>query len=562
MRGSVDRLISASVRRPVLALLCSLGGCLLLALGTLQIKLSTDFLDGLPGDDPILQRYNLIEHSFGSIDRMLVAVRTTNEPDGSITPANRKRLREAIDHVSDQVISWRLPSGESYVRRLDGRPDPERLQAERDLVGMASVLLLDDEEFERWRKRLNPRRLQARIERPEAGLAPELQARDPLGMWQDLYLPAWKRLDQANPGENTIRYQNGYLVTGTGDWAVLLLDTTHPAHDSTFAAALTSQLDELTAAFRADPRWQGMRIELAGAHLLTNRDYQTAIKSAITTAVMSLTGVLLLFALAYRNLRLPMLIFVVLAPAILATAGLAGFFAPDGISIVATSFAAILIGLGVDFLIHIYNAYLWAVSEYHEELAGRELRARCAADALDRVIGAVLIGGCTSAGAFASLLLSNFGHLQEMGLLGCIGIMLTMIMMVVATPAFLTLFGSQKPTPPRRLEQWVHLILDFPRGSFGVLAALLIGAITWFALADEPMTFDRNPRNLRPANDEVFRKQIDLARELGIFTSGHQVLATADAERPLLDTTLEWAGRLRPINFPITADFAAGSTIP
>jgi predicted RND superfamily exporter protein len=530
----------------------------------MQIKLSTDFLDGLPEDDPILQRYELIEHSFGSIDRMMIAVRTTTEDDGSVSPAARQRLRQAVDHLGDQVVSWRLPDGESYIRRLDGRNEEERLAAERDLIGMASVFLLDDEEFAQWQHRLNPRRLAARIQRPEAGLPPELQARDPLGLWMDFYIPAWKSLDQGGVSEqadNTIGYQNGYLITRDNDWAVLLLDTTHPAHDSVFAAALSEQLYEMVATFRADPAWAGMRVEIAGAHLLTNRDYQTAISSAIMTAIMSLTGVLALFAIAYRNMRLPVLIFVVLAPAILATAGLAGFFAPDGISIVATSFAAILIGLGVDFLIHIYNAYLWAVSEHHEELAGKELRARCAADALDRVIGAVLIGGCTSAGAFATLLLSNFGHLKEMGLLGCIGIMLTMIMMVVATPAFLTLFGSQKPTPPRRLEHWVHLILDFPRASSGVLVALLIGAAAWFALAPEPMAFDRNPRNLRPANDAEFRRQIDLARELGIFTSGHQVLATGPSEEALLDTTLVWAGRLRPLAFTVSEDTPPGQPI-
>ena len=559
VQGMVGGLVARSARRPWLALAISLGSCLLLALGTLQIKLSTDFLDGLPADDPILDRYNLIETYFGSTDRMLVAVQAPTSDTGMVTPGDQQRLRSALDLLSGEVASWQYSDGKPFVRRIEGKPEPERLSAERDLVGTASVLLLSDEELDVWQKRLHPRRLQARIERPEAGIAPELQARDPLALWRDFYLPAWRSLDEGGDPE-MIHYQGGYLLTGNNQWGVLLLDTTHAAHDSAFAAALTERLQTMTSNFRADQQWHGFRVEIAGAHLLTNRDYKTAEKSAVMTATMSLAGVLLLFAFAYRNLRLPVLIFVVLGPAVLATAGIAGFFAPDGISIVATSFAAILIGLGVDFLIHIYNSYLWAVSEHHEELAGQELRQRCALDALDRVSSAVLIGGCTSAGAFASLLLSSFGHLREMGLLGCIGIVLTMVMMMVATPAFLTLFGSSRPMPPRRLQRWVHIILDFPRASFGVLAVLLLSAAAWFTFADEPMRFDRNPRNLRPANDLEFRRQIDLARELGIFTSGHQILAQGGSEAALLDTTLQWSGRLRPLSVTLDAAVAAGAT--
>ena len=66
---------------------------------------------------------------------------------------------------------------------------------------------------------------------------------------------------------------------------------------------------------------------------------------------------LLLFALAYRSIRLPLLIGITLLPQTAAALGLAALALGGTLSMIVSAFAAILIGLGVDFIIHLFNGY-------------------------------------------------------------------------------------------------------------------------------------------------------------------------------------------------------------
>ena len=117
-----------------------------------------------------------------------------------------------------------------------------------------------------------------------------------------------------------------------------------------------------------EQRW-GATVEGFGAYYIAQRDYQAAQDSSWRTLLGSLGGVLLLFAVAYRSIRLPVLIALTLLPATAAALGLAALTLGGTLSMIVSAFAAILIGLGVDFIIHLFNGY-------SHQLADLKQRAR------------------------------------------------------------------------------------------------------------------------------------------------------------------------------------------
>ena len=56
----------------------------------------------------------------------------------------------------------------------------------------------------------------------------------------------------------------------------------------------------------------------------------------------------------------------------------------------------------------------------------------------------------------------------------------------------------------------------------------IIACVGYLSSQDSWISYDSNPRNLRPAEDAVFTNQIGLMQELGLIKSGHQILIRAD----------------------------------
>lgn len=216
----------------------------------------------------------------------------------------------------------------------------------------------------------------------------------------------------------------------------LLIRPTGSSHDNRFALALMDEVqttidDALATAPGVHLDWIG------GAYRHNVEDYRGIQQDVWWTSGASILLVLLVMAFALRSWRAVLLVAAPLVATVVITLGMARLLI--GSLNTYTSFgAAILIGLGIDFAVHLLGRY-------------RELRAEGLAldDAIiaawDRVGPPCATAAFTSAAGFLALAAADFRGFSQLGVLLAGGLVVALACMVLLLPV---LIPTLDPDPP------------------------------------------------------------------------------------------------------------------
>ncbi len=190
--------------------------------------------------------------------------------------------------------------------------------------------------------------------------------------------------------------------------------------------------------------------------------------SALTSFVL----IVCLFAAAYRRPAAFLFIGVPLAVPVVWTLALSPvplyLFGYDGrLSIVGGTFGAVLLGLGVDYAIHIYNRYVT------ERDAGASPE-RAAEIGVGSTGEGIVLGGLTTVTAFGGMTLTDFRGFKEFGVMAAMGVFLTMIALLVCMPAalvFLSRLRGKREPAGRPFSFGLGAVLRLVRARPGLLVA-------------------------------------------------------------------------------------------
>ncbi len=549
---------SWSTRCPYLALSGAVIVCALLSLGLINLRIETSVTALLPADTPALERFHTTHDVFGASDLLFIVVEAP--PDTTINDDLRTVMEQRVDAIADEIMSWTwLPEGydqpQAMITQVHGRPDPDIEQALREHLIARTWLFLDDQDIDQLAVLLQPRRIARRLHTPSGSVPLSIQHHDPIGIWPRLYLPFWERANEASDG---LRRRNGYLETPSGRHLVVNLQPARGAFDMDYTLRVVELLYELEDRFNNCD--DGLTVHVAGTYLIGAADYTEARRSGVTTLVFSLIGILSLFIIAYRSLRLGLLILTCLAPAVVASLGLAAWVMGGELSLVIGAFAAILLGLGVDFIIHMHNAFGWFLAEEPcpEGDCPRQARAAAAIHACERTGRGIIAGAITTVGTFLILTFSNYRGLYEMGVVCGLGLLVILIQVFTAVPAFLTLWGTTRPHTSHLLWRYAQKLLRRPKPwALGLGTVLTVTVI--LAFSHQPiMRFERDPYRLRPRHDPVFDRMLDLGRMTQLRASGHELLFRGDDEEAIMDAAAMMTRRIEALRgdleLTVTAD--------
>lgn len=533
-----DRLTSWSIRHPRRALGFGVGLCLLLALPALDLRLDGDARRLLPDSNPAVRDFRVLVERFGASEQTVVVVELPD--DHAVDNDARARLGAAIDAAGASLagLQWQRPgttTTETMVTGITGLPDPARLQHIEDLLIAQTWLFLNTEQRARFVRALEPRRVERRLElggRPDT--PPHLQDRDPLGLWTDLFLPFWRQL---MPSDTPLRRQDGYLVAQDGRTAVLLVRPRHPAQDGAFATAFANAIETMLEDLRAVPAHQGLRLDAVGGHLVAAADYHTARRAALATLAQGSLGILLLFLLVFRHLRLVGYLAITLIPASLAALGIARVLLGPELSLLIVAFAVVLIGLGVDFTIHLSSACA-------RHLASGDDRPNAARAAMRELAGPIVTGAATSIAAFAVLGLSAFPGLRELGLVAACGLSVMLLQVLLTAPGHLARHARPARLAPQAgayLGRWLG-----GRRLPGLLVVCAGLAVIAWDISSNPLSerFDGRARNLRPAADPLFERQARLSARLGLGVDQLHILVRGRDAEAVLSVAAQVAPRI------------------
>ncbi len=183
-------------------------------------------------------------------------------------------------------------------------------------------------------------------------------------------------------------------------------------------------------------RYPDLRMGLTGRPVIHADEMETTNRDVRKATAMAFPVVALLFFLLFRSIRRPLLALFSLALSIACTYGFVTI-AIGRVNLLSVVFILILIGLGVDFGIHI-------LARYMEELQHGFEPRRAALRSVLRAGRGCVAAALTSAVAFFSALWTDFTGLAELGAAAGAGILLCLLAALSFLPAALYLLDRKR----------------------------------------------------------------------------------------------------------------------
>lgn len=454
----------------------------LAGLAATRLQMDPNVLVLLPEDEPTAQAIHRLNEEEGGANLLTVTVRGD---DPEALDAFMVGLRDAM--AGSERVDYALYD-----------LDPE-------LAWRVGVLQLTPEELT-----LLEGRLQAALSLGPAAANPFLSAR---------------LLDLGPLTEKLARSpdQASFASAGEGLRRLVIRPNSTP-YDPAFSRALMAELDGHIA--RLDPASQGLEVVwIGGAYRHSVEDVRNLTKDLGWTGAVSFFAVLCLIAVAFRDLRAILLVFVPLIAANVWTAGYAGAVIGK-LNTFTSFFPAVLIGLGVDFSIHLY-------SRFREEQALGGTVEDAVVRAWDRAGPPCFTAGLTTAGGFCALWVAGFQGFQQLGTILAGGVVFCLTAVVLGLPV-LILWREKRAPAQVRVEASVDLRPTRPPTyRYAPLMLLLVGIGTIGAATVLPrVSFEFDLSELRPKG--LSYGDLDDTRRMLARESAAPVVVSFDSEAELL----------------------------
>jgi len=238
----------------------------------------------------------------------------------------------------------------------------------------------------------------------------------------------WLTTSVAAPDESALPMAPTYLTSESGRLYFIRLDV---ASDYTTLEAIARPLGEIRSELdAARERHPNVEVGLTGKPVLQADELRTSSADMMRASIIAVVLVTILFMVTFRGIVRPLWAVFALLLGLCWTLG-ATTIVVGHLNLLSMVFTIILVGVGIDFGVHIVSRYAeWCDS--HD-------RASSVRHALQTAGRGNITGAATSSVAFLGTMLGDFRGLRELGLIAGMGLVLCLIAMLAMLPAGLTL---------------------------------------------------------------------------------------------------------------------------
>lgn len=262
-----------------------------------------------------------------------------------------------LSETADAFLEKIKPLEKDYIKSVQGKVDDDEMSKTFDFVYQNIPLFLDEKDYETISQRISEDSIAKRVEdnykslvSPTSLVTKEFIKKDPLGI-SFLGLEKLKSLNI----DDDFTLENNYVVSKDGNHLLLFLEPKFGGSETKNNEFLVEKLNEIKSELnqtyngKTELSYFGSpMIAVANAHQI-----KTDIQSTI---FISLTALLLLLIVYFRKVLTPIIIFIPTLFAV-AVALLVLFITKDKISAISISVGAILLGITVDYSLHILTHF-------------------------------------------------------------------------------------------------------------------------------------------------------------------------------------------------------------
>lgn len=513
-------LARVAVRRPyvLVAAALLLAGASLAVIRSHQ-SFDSEILNLLPGESPAVQGLKIYNARFNSARELAFLV------EGGDPGA-------AADFVESL-------SAQPWVLRVLDAPPMESGDGRATLPRLAAPILMgqSEEAFERTLDRLDRERVKARI----ATLVRRAAAGSPLALVELENDPTGVIGPLAGELSTKLRMEDAFRLS-SGDARIVPVITRQPDLSADACSELMEQVRGFLRGQSARPG--APRVSVTGRSAYVDEISRSMRTDIFWTSLVSVVAVTGLFWISFRSL-VPLIGSVLILGWSCLVSLAVGALVFESLNVVAMGFCSILVGLGVDFSLLLYQRYTVA-------RAGGAGREQAIADSLRHATPGIFWAALTTSLGFAALVMSGSAGFAQLGVLIAVGVAAGGVGMVFLMPLF------ERGGPAGRRDPVLALCGGLARSRrVGVMALgvfLVAGATAvspWRALEFDTSTHSLEPRNIPAARAlaRIMEKFPDTFEPLMVVIPG----AASPSDLAALDEVLgrlEAGGRIQRFSSP------------
>ena len=497
----LDRLTELLLNRPRAVLVASFLVVLAAGAAATRLRLDPDVLNLIPRGNREVNEFRTLLKETGTLDFHVIVVEF---PEGA-EPATYFPL---LDRIGEELgkskridtVTWRLPDAFAVIDRIIPYSmlvlTPQQLDAVQQKLTDTSI-------------RETVARNRALLQTPQSAIAKQLVRIDPFNL-----LPIYAdKLQRAGGGLN-IDFSTGYYVSADQRAAIIVARPHLAAQNLPFSRGVMEETRAITGRLLEEFRASNGSvpppvIEYTGGYAIAATDEKIIQRDMAVNSITSMIGVLLLYLYAYRRPSAMLYAGAPMVAAIIITFGL-GALTYGTLSAASTGFAALLAGLGLDFMTVLYERYV------DERNRGADVPA-AVRTLMRHTLPGVIVGALTTAATFYAFLATEFRGMTELGFLTGSGILIFLLCVMFVFPAVLILV-ERKRSDKRRLHvhalgsKWVvRSSLRHPKAVIIVWAVVV--AVT--SIAARNVRFNDSLQGLRATGNDAVRMQEEVTRRFG-----------------------------------------------
>ncbi|MEE8597718.1 MAG: MMPL family transporter [bacterium] len=412
-----------------------------------RIRMDMRWSDLLPMHDPMAQEFDRILKEYKSASTIHIVVQGQEHEIKQFAEAVAPQIEELTKYV-DRVdykldIKFFAEHGFMLAKVQDLKTTKDMFKDLNLVPFLTNINDNFEEEYIGDEEALSTKEKEDEAVRSLDGLHFWLKAMDTSISQPDNVDPAFAEL-----AVDRLLYGDPYFISHDKRVLLIAIKPTFNAMDVDKDIASTIALQNILD--KILPEHPGVKAGITGMIPLQKDEMEHTTSSMKKSSVVALVLVLVLFILTFRMWSTPVLAGLNLVIAIIIAAGVVGLIL-GRLNLMTSMFAVILIGLGIDYSIHIISVY-----------SERRVKDKDAVQAMEQTLvrsgTGIITGALTTAAAFFTLAISVTQGIREMGIVLGIGIICAMVTTLTGLPAILVARErfvsrvSRKPVKPQHVE--------------------------------------------------------------------------------------------------------------
>jgi len=217
-----------------------------------------------------------------------------------------------------------------------------------------------------------------------------------------------------------------YIMSNDNRMGLMVVQPTFSVNDF---AILRPGVDTVEAGAKKIAGQQGIKAGLTGFTVIGRDEIATSEEGLVGSSILAFFMILGLLILVFRMFSVPLIAGLPLLTGILWAVGLSGYFL-DRLNIMTAMYIVALLGLGIDFAIHLLSGYI------QERDNGVDFKT-AVENSLVKSGSGILTGALTTAAAFFTLTIAKTGIMRELGVVAGLGILSELMIMILLIPPLL-----------------------------------------------------------------------------------------------------------------------------